>query len=242
VLARVADGARPARRCLLALTALALVLLAAACGDGESAEPPEGSRAVEIAGPEGSELSARELGHGDVAVVLAHGASTNMTSWYAPMPAMAGAGYRVVAFDSRGVGDSTGAASTAVADRVADIGAVVGHLRDTGATKVVVMGSSLGAHAALVAAEAGDVDGVVGVSPAGVPPGADAITVPAFFVAAEGDTGPAANARTLGRELGRPAEIVSGSIHGADLFADHPEATRALVAFLEEAVPARGAS
>ena len=114
--------------------------------------------------------------------------------------------------------------STDPAQRVADIEAVVAHARDTGATQVVVMGSSLGAQAALLVAAENDVAAVVGVSPATIPAGVERITVPAFFVAAEGDTGPADNARSLGRALGRPAEIVPGSVHGADLFADQPGA------------------
>jgi pimeloyl-ACP methyl ester carboxylesterase len=184
-------------------------------------------------------LAGRELGERTkrVAVVLAHGASTDMTSWYAPMDEVAAAGYRVLAFDSRGVGDSSGDASTDPQARVEDIEAVIRHARRTGAEHVVIAGSSLGAQAALLVAARGGVDAVVGVSPATVPPGATTITAPAFFVAAEGDTGPAANARGLGRELGRRATIVDGSVHGADLFADQPAATRALVAFLREAVP-----
>lgn len=73
-----------------------------------------------IPGPAGSKLSGRELGRGPVTLVLAHGASTDMTSWYASMDELAGAGCRVV----------------------------VQHARATGATKVVVMGSSLGAQPA----------------------------------------------------------------------------------------------
>ena len=112
-----------------------------------------------------------------------------MKSWYASMDEFADAGYRVLAFDGRGVGDSTGDASTDPADRAADIEAALPHARETGATQVVVMGSSLGAQAALLVAEANDVAAVVGVSPATIPEGLERITVPAFFVAAEGDTG-----------------------------------------------------
>jgi pimeloyl-ACP methyl ester carboxylesterase len=219
----------------------ALVLLVAtttACSD-DAASSPEGSRSVTFAGPGGTQLAGRDLGTGPVALVLAHGASTTMQSWYAPMDDWADAGYRVLAFDSRGVGDSTGTASTDPVARAADIEAAVRHARATGATSVVVMGSSLGAQAALMVAGREDVAAVVGVSPATVPAGLDSITAPAFFVASVGDRGPAANARDLGRYFDRPAEIVSGSVHGADLFTDHPEATRAVGEFLAEVVPAR---
>jgi pimeloyl-ACP methyl ester carboxylesterase len=233
------------RRALAIATLVASLTGLAACSDDPEASPPAGSRAVEVPGPEGSRLAARELGRGPVALVLAHGATTNMSSWYAPMDELADAGYRVLAFDARGVGDSSGSASTDPEARVEDIGAVIRSVRAGGADRVVVMGSSLGAQAALLVAEraSGDgpvdaaVDAVVGVSPATVPSGAGSIRVPAFFVASEDDRGPAADARALGRELDAEVEIVPGSIHGSDLFAEHPEATRALVAFLTKAAP-----
>jgi pimeloyl-ACP methyl ester carboxylesterase len=217
---------------------VALAVLGSACGD-DAASPPSGSRAVTFPGPAGTKLAGREAGTGAVALVLAHGASTTMQSWYAPMDDWADAGYRVLAFNSRGVGDSTGAASTDPVARAADIEAAVRRARAAGATHVVVMGSSLGAQAALMVAGREDVAAVVGVSPATIPSGLDSITAPAFFVASVGDSGPAANARDLGRYFDRPAEIVSGSVHGADLFTDHPEATRAVGEFLAEVVPAR---
>jgi hypothetical protein len=101
------------------------------------------------------------------------------------------------------------------------------------------MGSSLGAHAAVVDAGRDDLAALVLVSPATVPDGLDGVKVPVFVVASVGDRGPAGNARLLGRHFGRPPRIVSGSVHGADLFADHPEAIRAIVAFLTRVVPAR---
>jgi pimeloyl-ACP methyl ester carboxylesterase len=209
------------------------------CGDDGAAAVPKGSRSVVFAGPGETRLVGRELGRGSVALVLAHGAGTTMESWYAPMEAFADAGYRVLAFDARGVGGSTGALSYDPAARAADIEATLQHVRDEGVSRVVVMGSSLGAQAALIVAGREDVAAVVGVSPATVPEGLDAITAPALFVASAGDRGPAQNARMLARHFGRPARIVSGSVHGADLFADHPQAARAVVGFLTGVVPAR---
>jgi pimeloyl-ACP methyl ester carboxylesterase len=214
----------------------AALVLAACSSDGTDA--PAGSRSLRVPGPEGAELSARVVGDGPVTLVLAHGAGTDMSSWYVAMDDWADAGYRVVAFDARGVGDSEGAFTTDPAARAEDIEAVVRDERRKGASTVVVMGSSLGSAAMLEAAARDDFAAVVGVSPASIPPAVDAVTEPGFFVASRGDTGPAANARELGERFDRPARIVDGSVHGADLFADHPEAIRAVLAFLAGTVPA----
>lgn len=212
-------------------------MLLAACGGG-GADAPDGARSIRVPGPQGTELSARVVGDGPVTVVLAHGAGTDMSSWYAAMDDFARAGYRVVAFDARGVGGSDGAFTTDPAARAEDIEAVVRDARQRGAKQVVVMGSSLGSAAMLEAAAEDDFAAVVGVSPASIPVAADAVTEPGFFVASRGDRGPAANARELGERFHRPARIVAGSIHGSDLFADHQEAIRAVLAFLAGTVPA----
>jgi pimeloyl-ACP methyl ester carboxylesterase len=211
----------------------------AACGGG-GADAPDGSRSIRVPGPDGAELSARVAGAGPVTLVLAHGAGTDMSSWYAAMDDFAGAGYRVIAFDARGVGDSEGAFTTGPAARAEDIEAVVRDARRKGAEQVVVMGSSLGSAAMFEAAAKDELAAVVGVSPASIPTIAGTVTEPGFFVASRGDTGPAANARELGEAFDHPARIVDGSIHGADLFADHPEAIRAVLAFLAGTVPAHG--
>ena len=179
-------------------------MVGTACGGG--ATPPAGARAFDVPGPGGAALSARELGSGTTTIVLAHGAGTTMESWYSAMDDFADAGYRVVAFDSRGVGDSEGTRSGDAAARAEDIEAVVADARDRGAARVVVMGSSLGAAATLAVAATQDLDAVVGVSPASVPAAIDAVTEPAFFVVSRGDQGPAANATELGRHFGRRPE------------------------------------
>lgn len=225
---------------VVALLAVATVFVVG-CGGEERADPPPGARAVTFPGPEGTKLAGHELGDGAVAIVLAHGASTDETSWFSVMKPLADARYRVLAFDSRGVGESTGSAGTDVQARAADIEAAIDHVRDEGAGEVVLMGSSLGAMATLrVATNARQqLAAIVGVSPPAVPLDSAAVPEPALFVASRGDTGAARAARTLAEATGRPPVIVSGSIHGAGLFADHPEAVRDLVRFMGEVAPAR---
>ena len=237
-------GAEPAstrrarsRRVAGVLAIGVLTVLPLACGD--DASPPEGVESVDVRGPGGATLAVEEMGRGSVALVLAHGFGTAKGVWYPAMDDFADAGYRVYAFDSRGIGDSDGERSGDPADRAADLAAVVKHARDQGAEQVVVMGSSLGAEAAMRVARRDDLAAVVGVSPARIPDGLDEVDEAGFFVASEGDRGPAANARELGRIFDRPAEIVSGSVHGADLFLDHQDAVDAVVAFLDQTVPPR---
>jgi 3-oxoadipate enol-lactonase len=75
-------------------------------------------------------------------VVLTHGAGGSHAAWFQQVPALAAAGYQVVAWDSRGFGLSTfdsGVLSTEVA--VADIRAV---LDAVGVERVHLVGQSMG--------------------------------------------------------------------------------------------------
>lgn len=240
MVARVADAVstrrRPVSRLLLfMLTVGTLAVVLSACGD--DASPPPGVRALKVRGPGGAALQVAQMGKGPVALVLAHGYGTTKSVWYPAMDDFTKAGYRVYALDSRGVGDSEGTMSGDAGARAADIATVVRYARNHGAEQVVVMGSSLGAEAAMRVARQDDLAAVVGISPATIPGGLADVTEPAFFVASEGDRGPAANARELGRRFDRPAEIVSGSVHGADLFLDHQEAIDAVLDFLADVAP-----
>src|ERR1044071_6633864 len=97
-----------------------------------------------------------QLGSGPVGIVLAHGSTGSLCEWIGYARELAGAGYRVLAYDAgpefNGVGLDAEAATEA--------------LRRAGAQKVVLMGSSLGALAVDVAAAALPVqpDAVVSLS------------------------------------------------------------------------------
>jgi pimeloyl-ACP methyl ester carboxylesterase len=104
---------------------------------------------------DGGLVYADVYGKGERGVVLAHGGRFNKESWAEQARALADAGFRAVAIDFRGHGQSRGPA-----DRPADEGrhfdvlAAVRYLRNTGATTVSAIGASMGGDYAAEAAEA----------------------------------------------------------------------------------------
>lgn len=89
-------------------------------------------------------------GSGDRAVVLIHGWGMSLRLWDYSLPALLAAGYRVVALDHRGCGQSDKDFSDMSIDAVAaDVAALVGHL---GLARVALNGWSLGGAVAVEAA------------------------------------------------------------------------------------------
>ncbi len=103
---------------------------------------------------DGGIVYADVYGTGDRGVVLAHGGRFNKESWAAQAPALATAGFRVVAIDFRGRGQSRGGPRSMFPDDGVhfDVLAAVRYLRETGASTVSVVGASFGGGAAAQAA------------------------------------------------------------------------------------------
>ncbi len=81
-------------------------------------------------------------GAGPTTIVLGHGAGGSHASWFQQVPALAGAGYRVVTWDTRGFGCSTFRSGVLdVAASVRDLSAV---LEATSCERAVVVGQSMG--------------------------------------------------------------------------------------------------
>jgi len=140
------------------------VLLAAA---GAAATAPQ---AVSFPTSDGGRVHADLYGAGDHGVVLAHGGRFNKESWKEQAVVLAGAGYRVLAIDFRGYGESRGGGDTddPYAGIYLDVLAAVRWLRDAGARTVSVVGGSMGAGAAaeaMVVAEPGEIDRAVLLAP-----------------------------------------------------------------------------
>jgi pimeloyl-ACP methyl ester carboxylesterase len=222
----------------IAAALLAGAMIVAACGRG-TPDPPDGSTTVTIATPDGETLTAIEVGQGGDVVVFSHGATGTKEGFYGLVAAFAADGWRAIAYDARGVGDSTGDRGPG---REVDLRAVVDHASATGARRIVLVGASLGA--ALSIAMAGELDAraVVSLSaPAdefGAITAAEELrgTVPVFLAAAEGNDPFPAEARRLGEVLDETPTIVSGDGHGSGMLPGHPELVTAIVAFAGDAV------
>lgn len=224
------------RRVALRISLAPLMALAfAACG--ATTPPPSGSARMTVTTPSGTELETVELGDGPKVVVFSHGATGTKEDFYPAAEAFAADGWRSIAFDAPGVGDSTG---TRGDDRAEALTAIVDHARDTGAESVVLVGGSLGAGLSLAMAADLEADGVVSLS---APVDAyDAIgaarempgDIAAFVAAAEGNEPYASDAREIAAALGVEAVIVSGDGHGSGVFNGHPELLERVVAWADE--------
>jgi alpha/beta superfamily hydrolase len=114
---------------------------------------------------DGGVVYADIYGKGERGVVLAHGGRFNKESWEKQAQELAKAGFRVMAFDFRGYGQSRGPQSKSGYDGVEyDVLAAVRYLRKTGAKSVSVIGASFGGSAAAdasIAAKPGEIDRLV---------------------------------------------------------------------------------
>src|SRR5882762_8881244 len=114
---------------------------------------------------DGGVVYADIYGKGERGVVLAHGGRFNKESWEKQAQALMKAGFRVLAIDFRGRGQSHGPQSKSGEDGAEyDVLAAVHYLRKTGAKTVSVVGASFGGEAAADAsidAEPGEIDRLV---------------------------------------------------------------------------------
>lgn len=149
-------------RCGHACTMLLLRLLLAIL---VLAAPGTAQQLVSFPTDDGGVVFADVYGCGDHGVVLSHGGRFNKQSWAMQAQTLADAGFRVVAIDFRGRGQSRGGPQAGSADDVRfDVLAAVEYLHETGATTVSVVGASFGGWAAAraaVEATQGQIDRIV---------------------------------------------------------------------------------
>jgi pimeloyl-ACP methyl ester carboxylesterase len=99
----------------------------------------------------GAVLAGVVMGRGRSGIAFAHGRGGDLCEWLPYARRFARQGYRVLAFDFAGFGDSRpGSGADARLDT--DVVAAAGQLRRLGAEKIVLVGSSMGGTAALAAA------------------------------------------------------------------------------------------
>ena len=134
---------------------LCMFVLLALIAPAEAAPPQVSPRAVTFATQDGGIVYANVYGGGERGVVLAHGGQFNKESWEPQAQILVNAGFRVLAFDFRGYGESRGPHdSKSDEGRRFDVLAATAYLRTAGAKSVAVVGASMGGDYAAEAAEA----------------------------------------------------------------------------------------
>jgi pimeloyl-ACP methyl ester carboxylesterase len=129
-------------------------------------KPERQEQHVSFATEDGGVIYADLYGTGDRGVVLAHGGQFNKESWEPQAQYLARAGFRVLAFDFRGFGQSRGPGDSDLysAPVKLDVLAAVRYLRKSGAKTVDVVGASFGGSAAAdasIASQPGEIDRLV---------------------------------------------------------------------------------
>jgi pimeloyl-ACP methyl ester carboxylesterase len=166
-------------------------------------------------------------GAGDRGVVLAHGGQFNKESWQPQAQYLARAGFRVLAFDFRGFGQSHGPGDSDMytAPMKFDVLAAMRYLRSRGTKTVSVVGASFGGGAAVdacIASQPGEVDSLVLL--AAEPDGpADKIKVPVLVIVARDDTSDGPRLPRIRRWFDQALQpkqllVLNGSAHAQFLF------------------------
>jgi len=187
-----------------------------------------GQKAVSFPTADGGVVSADSYGAGEHGVVLAHGGRFNKGSWEKQAQALEAAGFRVLAIDFRGYGQSKGPGDSdpMSAPLHLDVLAAVRYLRKSGAKTVSVVGASMGGGAAgdaSILSEPGEIHRLVflGAAPNG---SAEKLKVPSLFIVARDDAS-AGGLRLPGiraqyEKAPQPKELIilEGSAHAQFLF------------------------
>jgi pimeloyl-ACP methyl ester carboxylesterase len=220
---------------ILAVSLILVVLTSSACvrSDAERrAHDLKASRAVSFRSPDGVRLSGRLFGDGTVGVVLSHMLPADQTSWWDFASELADQGYTALTYDFRGCcpGGDAGCSegSKEISAIWQDVLGAIDEIRSAGATRVALIGASMGGTASLVAASKPGVD-VEAVITLSAPPsieglvaGTDTlgtVTAAKLFIAGSGDAQAADFAQQLLDSSPQPKrlDIVPSDDHGTDL-------------------------
>ena len=199
-----------------------------ACHDAATAHVQAAAPSrIEIATQDGGVIVADVYGTGVRGVVLAHGGRFTRSSWQRQARELAAAGYRALAFDFRGFGESRGPGQqdlfTAAVHN--DVLAAARYLRTTGAVSVAAIGGSFGgaaaAHASIVDAAAIDRLVLLGATPDDPP---EKLTVRKLYIMTREDrSGDGPRLPALQAHFERAPEpkqliILDGSAHAQFMF------------------------
>jgi len=197
---------------------------------------------------DGGLIHADLYGKGDRGVVLAHGGRFNKESWKKQAEALQQAGFRVLAIDFRGYGQSRGPGHShpLSAPLHLDVLAAVRYLREAGVKTVSIVGGSMGGGAAgdaSVEAEPGEIDRLVFLGCAGSEKSPENMKGRKLFIIARDDLGPSdiprlPKVRERYAKTPDPKELIilEGSAHAQYLFATDQGARvmREILRFLAE--------
>jgi pimeloyl-ACP methyl ester carboxylesterase len=197
--------------------------LATACGSASGIS----AQAFWLTTDDRVRLYAIEAGDGQVGVVLAHQGRSDLCEELPYAKTLLDAGLRVLAFDFRGNGHSAQPTKNALAYR-RDFRAAIDQLRSDGATRVFLIGASMGGAAAVQNSGGLPLTGVVSLSGTRLwagyginKPGPRALRAPFLYVGSKSDwRAPLKEARTIVRNAGshdKRSIFYRGSLHGWEL-------------------------
>jgi pimeloyl-ACP methyl ester carboxylesterase len=233
---------RPSLPLVLALACASALVLAAA-GAARPAVTDAcleaGDMPVHMKTRDGVSLYGVEVGSGTTGVVLGHQYFSDHCEFMAFARELAGLGYRALSIDFRG----NGLSGTGRSNRLdLDVAAAVARLRADGATRVELVGASMGGTAALVAGSwvRPTVDGIVSLSGPDYFRGMNATKaversrVPVRFLVSRDDRPYASDATTLMRRARAKDKAIvrySAAGHGSSILSV-PSAHALVLAFL----------
>jgi fermentation-respiration switch protein FrsA (DUF1100 family) len=222
---------------------LVAALTPAACGGDTPGHPPAAgpsavtssatspAEAVVIETTDGMRLTGRIYGRGPTGVVLSNMGDNDPAAWDAFAPILADRGYTVLTYSFRYPVRPTAFTRDLAAATVTDLRAAVALMRGRGATRLVLIGASLGGMATAKVAGSVHADAVAIISaPADLPgygfavdPGElAALTAPSLFVSSVDDTiVPPAETTSLFDGTPGPKQLQTypGTAHGVQILA-----------------------
>jgi pimeloyl-ACP methyl ester carboxylesterase len=199
---------------------------------------------VSFPAPDGFRLRADLYGKGPRGLVAAHGGRFTMESWDKQARIFAKAGFRVLALDFRGYGQTIAGTQTSDDKSYPDVLAAVRYLHSTGAKSVSVLGASMGGDAAAdaaLAAHPGEIDRIVFLGSDG---GDSPERLPGrklFIVSRNDESGDGPRLPSISEHYRRAPEpkqlvILEGSAHAQYIFDTEqgPRLMQELLRFLSE--------
>jgi dienelactone hydrolase len=186
----------------------------------------EGGKQVTFANGSGASLTGVVFGTGSTGVVLSHMSDGDVCAWLPYARQLARSGYQALAYYFAGFGTSGSSGDSTL---VGDVGAAAGYLRTRGATRIALVGASMGAAASLDAATVVRPAPALVISLSSPSSWRDAdpadtvkkLTVPVLYAAAQDDGQFAVRAQELYAATPASTErslmLLSGQVHGIGL-------------------------